>query len=287
MSAVSGVVPGAVFLARLDPGETRHRVIEVGGDPVEGLRQGAHLPALAEGIDPDGLRLLGFTEWIETPLVVSNGHVVGGLCAAGVGAGAFAPEHEAQLAVAARLLAHEFESVEMRSRLRRLRGLTNAGPTTDPATGLPNRDSFVELLDHEWQLAQRGTVQSMLLTFRVEEQHGGTNGTPGRTSLAVKLAAEVLEGTTRETDRVGRVGDATLAAILIGCRPPDTPSFVARFMAALERVSGEGAPSVEVACGLQPLDAASSPEEVLGLAEAAAVQQHAPARMVSLGAAVE
>jgi GGDEF domain-containing protein len=287
VGALSEAVPGTLALTRLEPGERDHRVIEVRGQGVQGLTAGVTLAAVAEGLDPDAIRVLGAREWISRALEASNGQIVGVLCAADSATGVFRPEHEAQLGVAARLLSHEHESIELRSKLRRLRGIVNVGPTVDPATGLPNRESFLQLLEHEWELTQRGTVQSMLLTCRVLGDPSA-NGSPApRTSLALKVAAEVLEGSARTTDRVGRVGDSTLGAILIGCRPEDTPTFVARYLSALDRVVGDRPLNVEVACGVQPLDAASSPEEVLGLAEAAAIQHQAPEARVSTGVASE
>lgn len=284
VGALAGVVPGTVALGRIEPGESEMRLIEARGEGVDGLDRGAWLSVLVEGVDPDALRVAGAAGWISSPLVASNGQVVGVLLAADSRPGSFEPEHEALLGAAARVLALEHEGIEQRSRIRRLRAVVNAGPSVDPATGLPNRESFLQLLEHEWQLTQRGTVHSMLLTCRVAEDPPA-NGSGGlRTSVALKVAAEVLEGTTRDTDRVGRVGDSTLAAVLIGCRPADTASFVARFLSALDRVCGEGNERIEVACGVQPLNAASSPEEVLGLAEAAAVQQHDSSDFITLGA---
>jgi GGDEF domain-containing protein len=283
VSELAGVLPGTVALGRLEPGDSELRLIEVGGVGMEGLERGARLQTLVDGVDPDALRVAGARDWISSPLVISNGGVAGVLLGVDSQPSSYDSEHQALLGVAARILSLEYEGVELRSKLRRLRGLVNAGPTVDPATGLPNRESFSQLLEHEWQLAQRGTVTSMLLVCRVaEEREAG--GAPGpRTSVALKVAAEVLDGSTRETDRVGRIGDTTLGAILVGCPPEDTPSFVARFLSALERVGGERTPEIEVSCGVHPLDAASTPDEVLGLAEAAAVQSHVREGTVALG----
>lgn len=88
--------------------------------------------------------------------------------------------------------------------------------------------------------------------------------------LAVKIAAEVLEATVRTTDRVGRIGETTLAATLVGCRLEQAPAFVERFRAALGRVTRGGDPRIELSHGIQTLTGVSSAQEALGLADAAA-----------------
>lgn len=269
--ALATTVPGTVALVRIEQGESEARLIEVAGEGGPEIERGARFRVTGDGLDPEALGALGAGEWISAPLVVSTGNLAGVLFAAGAGGSGYTPAHQGQLEVAARLLSLELEGVELRAKLRRLRGLVNAGPTMDPATGLPNRDSFLQLLEHEWRLAQRGTVRSTLVTCRVIDPSGGGGGPAARTSVGMKVAAEVLEASTRVTDRVGRVGDSSLAAVLIGCGPEDAPAFVARFLSALERVGGDAA-GIEVSCGVQPLDAGSSPDEVLGLAEAAAAR---------------
>jgi GGDEF domain-containing protein len=288
VGALTDVVPGTVALTRLESDEQSYRVIEAGGEGVAGLALRAVLPPAGDGIDTDFLRTLGARDWICAPLELSNGKIVGVIVAAGSEPASYGPENEAQLGIAARILSYEWESVELRSELRRLRGRVNAGPDFDADTGLPSRESFLDLMGREWRLAERGTVQSVLLACRVYGDGGDDGGGASdlRQALALKVAAEVLEGTIRETDRIGRVAESTLGVVLIGCRPEDTPSFVARFLSALERVAGEGEDRVQVACGVQPLDGTSSPHEALGLAEAAASEAE-PEQPVAEGTAVE
>jgi len=284
VGTLDGVLPGTVALARLEPDENVHRVIEARGQGVDGLAPGTALRPAGEGLDAEALRSLGALDWISAPLEMSNGQIAGVLCAADSSRDVYRPTHEAPLTIAARLLSYEWEGIGLRSELRRLRARVNAGPEFDAETGLPSRASFLDLLGHEWRLAQRGTVQAVLVACRV---HGGGengNGADGaKQTLAVKIAAEVLEGSIRETDRVGRVAPETIGAVLVGCRPQDTPSFVARFLSALERVSGDDRTKASVSCGVQPLHETSSPEEALGLAEAA-TRELRPERPAAQGA---
>lgn len=277
LGALADAIPGVVALARLEPDEQVHRVIEVRGEGVSGLHRGVALPPGGDGLEGDGLdtdflRSLGAQAWLSTPLEMSDGRIAGMLCAVDARAEAYSPEHAAQLGVASRLLSYEWESVELRSELRRLRGQVNAGPSTDTDTGFPNREGFLELLDHEWHLAERGTVQSVLVVCRVGSgaRENGDEAACAKSRLTLKVTAEILEGSTRVTDRVGRIADTTLGAILVGCQLQDAPAFVARFLGALGRVTEGRQPEIEVSCGVQPLAGTASPEEVLELAEAAA-----------------
>jgi GGDEF domain-containing protein len=86
----------------------------------------------------------------------------------------------------------------------------------------------------------------------------------------MKVAAEVLEGSARTTDRIGRVGEATVAAVLVGCRVDDAPAFIERFRAALGRVTEHGNPRIELSFGVQVVAEAPSARTALELAEAAA-----------------
>jgi GGDEF domain-containing protein len=280
MEALAEALPGVVALCRADPDEGVHRVIEARGEGVSGVRGGAALRQDGDGVDAEFLRELGAGDWLSAPLEMSDGRIVGVLCAVDPRSGAYGPEHAARLGLAARLLGHEWESVELRSELRRLRARLSLDTSADPDTGLPGRDGFLELLTREWRLAERGTVQSVLVVCRVRvgADPGGDGESGAQARLALKLVAETLEATTRDTDRVGRVAETDLAAILVGCGPQDAPAFVERLLGAVERVGGTRRPQVEVACGVQALTGVPSPAEALDLAGAAAGQpEQAPA----------
>jgi GGDEF domain-containing protein len=288
LRALSEVIPGTIVLGRLDPGEHGWRVIDVSGVGLDGVRKGAILPLAisldgnrihADGdherspggnlLDSDALRLLGARGFLGLPLEVSDGTIVGILAAMDSSADAYDVGHTALLSLAARLLGQQWESVELRAELRRLRRSASAGADVDAETGIPNRKAFLGRLDHEWRLANRGTVESVLVTIGIgvsPEQASNDNAT---NKLALKIASEVLEGSIRVTDRVGRVGPASLAAVLVGCRLDEAPAFLGRFQAALRRVTEVRDPQVELSLGVQALADTPSPEAALKLAEAA------------------
>jgi len=289
LRALSDAIPGTIVLGRLEPDERGCRVIDARGADLDGVRRGAVLslagsangdrPAASgdhgrsldgELLDQDSLQLLGARAILEIPLEMSDGRIVGVLAALGSETDVYGAKHAATLGVAARLLGHEWESVELRAELRRLRRRASTGTNLDAETGLPGRDGFLDLLDHEWRLANRGTVESVLLAFEIGPGPDRAPAGDAVGRLALKIVAEVLEGSTRVTDRVGRIGPATFATVLVGCRLDQAPAFVGRFQAALRRVTEGRDPQVELSLGVQALAGAPSPEVVLKLAEAAA-----------------
>jgi GGDEF domain-containing protein len=286
LGALADVVPGVLLLGRIDP-DGACRVIGIQGSGVEGVYEGMTLPlgsptsgdGAARGapglpldgeIDQEFLDLLGVKASLGIQLDMSDGRIAGTLSALSSSPGAYRGEHVAMLGIAARLLSYEWESIEQRAELRRLRGRLPKSANVDPETGLLNRDGFLDLLDHDWRLAERGAVGSVLVAFRVDGDSDQSPNGDAMDRLALKIAAEVLEASVRTTDRVGRVGETTLAATLVGCQPEQAPVFVERFRAALERVTRGGNPKVELSYGVQALGGVSSPQEALGLANAAA-----------------
>jgi GGDEF domain-containing protein len=267
LGALADVIPGTVLLGRLEPDEQVCRVMDIRGAGVEGLRRGAILPA---GLDGELLGSLGARTSLALPLETSDGIVVGVLCALDSSAGAYRPEHASLLGIAAVLLSHEWESVQRRAELRRLRTRLSHGPNTDADTGLANRDGFLEALDREWRLVARGAVESVLVACSVEVDVGDVSNHEAVKSVALKVAADVLSASTRVTDHVGRVGPMTVAAILVGCRVDEASAFVARFESALGRVTQRGRPKVEISYSIQALTGAPPPEELLKIGETAA-----------------
>jgi GGDEF domain-containing protein len=289
LETLTDVVPGVLVLGRLDHDEQIHYVIEVRGDEVEGLRRGtALIPAEAGVVSPDSFRSLGAVDWISAPLEMADGRIAGVLCAVATEPDVYRPEHAAQLGVAARLLGHEWESVQLRSELRRLRGKVNAGPSTDAETSLPDREGFNDLLRAEWNAVGEEAVESVLVVCRVATSPNGSGTPAAGDRLALKMAADVLAATVRGADRVGRVGEMSLAAILVGCPVGETPAFVARYLGALERVTGGEQAAIDISCGIQPLAGTTTPNEALDLAEAAAGDGGgSPAESLTAPAALE
>lgn len=289
LDVLSKQVPGEVVLGQIEPDEGMLRILDVRGATVVGVERGhmlpmAGVPAPRHNKDPDAsplagvhpseeldgehLRSLGLAEWISLPLEMSDGSVAGLIAAMSRRQGDYRAEHVVLLGLAARMLAYEWERVQMRVQLRELHQRARDDGQTDGETGLPDRDGFVDLLDREWRLARRGTVESMVISCHVHAEN--ENDDSPLALLALKDAAEVLTAAVRTTDHVGRTGRMDLGAILIGCEDErGVDALAGRFTDGLRRVTRARPVEISVSIGSQALGEAPSAVEALKLAEGA------------------
>jgi GGDEF domain-containing protein len=287
LGALEETIPGTVMLGQLDPAEELCRVIDVRGTSIH-LQRGMTLPLAAVtadentgsegdgapgvpidgGLDREFLRSLSVEAWLAMPLEMSDGSIIGTLCALDTDTETYRRDHLVMLGVAARLLSYEWEGVSSRAELQRLRERVRDVQSSDADTGLPNRERFLDLLDREWRLTARGSVQSVLVACHVsvDEPQGGLGETMD--TLALKDAAEVLSATARSTDHVGRTGKMDLAAILVGCHGVEgAQAFAQRFRAGVKRVTHGRAMPVSAFCSMQDLAESPSAGEALEHAE--------------------
>ncbi len=283
-------VPGEIVLGQVEPDDDRLRVLEVRGASIIGIERGNLLPLVRvnstggrgprgrildgtagiDDLDAEHLRSLGLAEWIALPLEMSDGAVVGIVAALSRRQGDFSAEHVVLLGLSARMLAYEWERVRTRNELRQLRHRADAGGDSDPDTGLPGRDRFLDLLEREWRLARRGTVESMAVCLRVRAGDE-PDGSP-LSVLALKDAAEALAGAARTTDQIGRLGPMELGVAMIGCNDESgVAALVHRFEQALRRVTHGRPVDVRVVHGSVALSETESPTEAVERAERATV----------------
>jgi diguanylate cyclase (GGDEF)-like protein len=287
MAMLEQAVPGTLMLGQLEPGDEVCRAIDVRGAVVGPLDPGSVLPlAKAVGqsqngsagagesvpgagnrLDPDFLDSLSVASSLTMPLDLSDGSAVGLLCALDVHESAYRAGHWVLVSFAARLLSYEWESVHLRAELRSLREQVRDAETTDDVTGLPNRQSFLEVLDREWKLNKRGTVKSAVIAVEVGLRGRGRERSSALAVRSLKDAADVLEATARGTDRLGRTGSGGVAAVLTGCDADGAQAFVRRYEAALERATSGRPVPVSVSFGVEALDQAGSSAEALEAAE--------------------
>ena len=284
LGALDEAIPGTVMLGQLDTAEELCRVLEVRGANSY-LQRGMTLPLAAVKADVNGgsdgggapmdaeldrefLRSLSIEALLAMPLEMSDGSIVGALCALDTDGDTYRSDHLVMLGVAARLLSYEWENVSRRAELRRLRERVRDVQSCDADTGLPNRESFLDLLEREWRLTARGSVQSVLVGCHVSvdaDQDGLGDATA---TLALKGAAEVLGGTARSTDHVGRTGTMDLAAILVGCHGLEgAQAFLRRFQAGVKRVTHGREMPISASCSMVGLADSSSAGEALEHAE--------------------
>ena len=286
LDLLEGASPGGnLVLGQVDWDEGKCRIVDARGGMVErgtiiplARAVPSNGPAAADLLDADALAALGPASWVAAPLDAADGSVVGVLLVSGP-AGEAPPHEAAQLIlIGARLLSYEWESISARAELRRLAELARDRTTTDPITGLPNRETLVASIEREHELAKRGTVESYVVVCHVCERDALVERYgEAMANLLLKDIAEVLSGAIRRTDYLAHVSTDALSAVLVGCKGPDGAlAFLGRFERSLERLTAGRPASLELSYGIQRLADADSPQEALELAETSA--QSAPVR---------
>lgn len=271
--------PGSILLGRVDWDERELRLIDVRGAAAAELGAGSTMP-LAPGLngrsdgllDPQTLQRLAVRSYLALPLDSSSDAGALTLCALASGTDVFNHEHLEVLQVAGRLLTYEWESVKWRADLRRLSERLRDPVRTDTLTGLLNRVAFVEAVEREWRLAERGTLETYVLAFHVSnlvqiaERNGGAVA-----DLMLKDAADVMQTAIRRTDHAGRLADDAFGAVLVGCKGLEgAAAFVGRYSQALERATNERPGRLELAYAICSLGHAESPEAALDRIESEA-----------------
>jgi diguanylate cyclase (GGDEF)-like protein len=267
---------GSVLVGQVHPDGDEYRLIDVRGRAAGELQPGSTLPLSANGdpsanglLDAETLASLSVRSYLAVPLETGSGAGAITVCALASGTNLYTRSHLDLIAVAGRLLTHEWESVRLRAELRRLSERLRDPRRTDALTGLPNRTSFNQALEREWRLAERGSAESFVVVIRlsnlaeVAERHGA-----GVKELLVKDAAEVLEGSIRRSDHSGRLGDDSFGIVLVGCKGPQgAEAFYTRFEQGLARVTRERPASLVAARSIAALGECDSPEAALQVAE--------------------
>jgi diguanylate cyclase (GGDEF)-like protein len=264
--------PGSILLGRVDWDEGELRLIDVRGPATAALGAGSTLP-LAPGanggsrgfLDPQALQELSVRSYLALPLDSSSGAGALTLCAFASGTDVFTQDHLDVLTVAGRLLTYEWESVKWQADLRRMGERLRDPERTDSLTGLLNRVAFVEAVEREWRLAERGTLETYVLAFRVSnlvtvaQRHGSAVA-----NLMLKDAADVMQTAIRRTDHAGRIAEDGFGAVLVGCKGLEgAAAFIGRYGQSLTRVTHERPARLELAYAICSLGDAESPEAAL------------------------
>jgi diguanylate cyclase len=293
LDALSEILPGATLVvAQLDHGEGEYRVIDSRTGDVTGFEPGLTLrigdsfcghmaedtaPRLTDDaqLDPTYCCLpltasLNLHSYAAAPMEMPDGSRAGSLCAVSSEKARFSDADLAVITVFARLLAYEWERVRREHDLRKLRERLREDDTeTDPITGLPNREAFLEALDREWHLAQRGTVSTYVAVLRIngfDEIASGNGRAIG--NVLLKDVARSLAAVRRRADFAAAVGPNSFAVALIGCRDDaGVEAFVNRIKPALARATIDRPVTVSLVHGSHALGESDSAEDALTQAE--------------------
>jgi diguanylate cyclase (GGDEF)-like protein len=294
LDSLRELLPGATLVvAQLDHGEGEYRVIDSRSGDVAGLDPGLTLrigdslcghmaedtaPRLTAdaALEPVYGRLELTAEkhihsYAAAPMEMPDGSRAGSLCAMSTEKDRFSRSDLDVIAVFARLLAYEWERVRREHDLRKLRERLREDDTdTDPVTGLPNRDKFLESLDREWHLAQRGTtVSTYVVVISIDGFEKITAGTGlAMGNVLLRDVARSLAAVRRRADFSAVVAPNRFAVALIGCRDDaGVLAFVNRLRPALARATIDRPVTVTIAHGSHPLAESGGADDALKHAE--------------------
>lgn len=285
LAMLGASLPGAIVIGQIERDERLLRVLDARGSETLQIERGStvQLSDRAAGqpgstgqlaayrgddLDEGFLRSRGVVERATLPIELSDGGVAGLVCALSPQEGAYQADHLILLGLSVRLLSYEWERVSAGAELRQLRQQLNEGARVDSETGLCNRPGLIEKLSREWGLAQRGTVESMIVVCRISTVTDDAERGSALNVLALKDAAEVLGVVARWTDYVGRVGPADLAVVMVGADgPAGVEAMINRCTEGLQRVTGGRPYEISISFGAQALSEAATPEQSLELAE--------------------
>lgn len=276
----------AVFAGYFDRENERYWIIDAAGDKSFGLEAGVNVPLhesfcvhmaagrapqlsnrVAEEIYAEIAARAGsdIGSYLGVPLEVSSGDRLGSLCAISHGMDAYSESDHQLLLVLARLLAYELEREQTARDLRLLTDQLREQATTDAHTGLLNRRVFEESLEREWGLTNRDGIPSHVVIADLD-QFKELNDTHGHAAgdEALRLFAETLRSSARETDIVGRLGGDEFGIVLVRALDAAAPAqFADRLRSSLAAVT----PTLAVSLGAAALAGSPSPAASRELAD--------------------
>jgi diguanylate cyclase (GGDEF)-like protein len=281
---------GRVVFGELNYSTDEYRVLDARGDGVDALGAGVRLPLresfclhMANGDAPalvgraskepvyGKLALQKSTKvesYVAAPVELSDGSRVASVCAMSPERDKYDWRQQELLTIGARLVAYEWEHVTREGKVRRLQQQQRS-LTGDPLTGMPLRDAFVEQLDREWHLTQRGITESYVLAIKpmgIEAARATSGDAVG--DLLLQSTGEVVLNEVRRSDIAGRVSEDAFAVILVGCRGVEgAEAFLDRLRGGFERKLGQRPEKLELVCGIERLGEADSAEAALARAE--------------------
>jgi diguanylate cyclase (GGDEF)-like protein len=283
---------GRVIFGELNYNTDEYRVLDSSGEGVEALATGTRLPlresfcvhmandeapALTGRASKDrvyrGLELremAGVESYAAAPVELADGSRVASVCAMSGERDRFGDHDLAVLTIAARLLAHKWEHVTREAELRRLSQLQRQF-TGDPLTGLPVRETFLDQLDREWHLTERGITESYVVALKpVGIDVARSTSGDAVADLLLKNTGDVISAVVRRSDIAGRVADEVFGVVLVGCKGVEgVEAFRARLETSFARVMSERPEQVHLACGIERLTDAESAVAALERAESA------------------
>ena len=109
-------------------------------------------------------------------------------------------------------------------------GTRGPGLSTDPATGLPSRTAFDEMLLHDWAAARRSRRTVSLMLFRIDAfaAYRDVFGRHSADACLRKVGHAINGCLKREADHVARFGDDEFAALVANADQSQVTDFAQR-----------------------------------------------------------
>jgi GGDEF domain-containing protein len=288
----SQIPGGRVVFGELNYDTDEYRVLDARGDGAEFLGAGLRLPlgesfcmhmaheqapALIGRASKHALyrrlqlhKLGGVESYVAAPIELGDGTRVASVCAMSTERDSFGQSELDVLTIAARLLAYEWECVTREGELRRLTQQRRA-ERGDALTGLPLREAFLDQLDREWHLTQRGITDSYVLALKPMgiDDARATSG-DAVADLLLQSTSEVILADVRRSDIAGRVDRDVFGVILVGCKGIEgADAFLSRLARSFERKLSHRPERLELVWGVERLGDADSAAVALERAERA------------------
>jgi GGDEF domain-containing protein len=281
---------GRVIFGELNYDTDEYRVLDARGEGVAGLDTGTRIPLresfclhMANDAAPaligriskhpvystlDLHKTSRVHSYVAAPVELGDGTRVASVCAMSRNRENYSEDDRDLLTIAARLIAYEWECVSREAELRRL-AQQQRTLTGDPLTGLPLRDAFVEKLDREWHLTQRGITESYVVALKpagIEDARATSGGAVA--DLLLQSTGEAIQADVRRSDIAGRVADDVFGVILVGCKGIDgAEAFLTRLAGAFERKLSQRPEKLELVWGVHRLGDSNSAADALERAE--------------------
>ncbi|MFP5503106.1 MAG: HD domain-containing phosphohydrolase [Candidatus Sericytochromatia bacterium] len=167
---------------------------------------------------PQAVAAAGYGAALALPLVAAD-EPVGVLTIYRRQAGAFKPEEQPVLELAAAMLAHGLSTLALQARHREVVAL-------DPLTGLASHRAFMERVASELKRAERFALplSAVLIDLDGFTRHNETHGY-GLGDEALKQVAELIESSRRPADLSARLENDCLAVLMPECGAPEAMAF--------------------------------------------------------------
>lgn len=182
---------------------------------------------------PTGLDL-GIRSYAGIPLLMADGRVFGSLWTADTAARHFTLQDKDLLQLLARLLTNELDRDALVRQYERIEQVRSSHLSTDPLTGLVNRDSLIAMMLREAARYSRYHVPYAVAVLALETQRSDERSHASNADTLQQEFANILMRTSRMVDCCARIGPNEFAVVFAETTHSGVESWQERVAAAVE-----------------------------------------------------